>query len=272
MSRRHAAALLACVLAASCCGGGPDGGDLAMVPANSLCYIRISPDAAGLVSALMPEETSGVPVGLLEDLLEAGPLGAAVISIDFTTLKPQLLFLSRGVDAGEMEHIASSRLGCRTEESRGRADLLTERGGILGSVASRDGWTCLYMGKAPTAVVGPWLEMEESGSLAADTGLAALEGGDAQLSLLLPGNMIDFLGLLPLQRWYPSMAEMRTSFLSLRPRALRVDLSTAPYISLEARMVRQGGRHTRLSLELEDPGLSADSLPSVVRTMAEELL
>ncbi len=272
MSRRLAAALLACVLGASCCGGGPDSGDLAMVPANSLCYIRIAPDAFGLVSALLPEETSGVPGGLLEDLLAAGPLGTAVISIDFTTLKPQLLFLTRDVDAAGMERIASSRLECRAVESRGRTDLLTERGGILGSVASRNGWTCLYMGKAPTAVVGPWLEMGEEASLAADTGLAALEGGHAQISLLLPGNMINFLGLLPLQRWYPSLAELRTSFLSLRPRALRMDLSTDPFISLEARMVRQGGRHTRLSFELEDPGLSADSLPSVIRTMAEGLL
>jgi hypothetical protein len=272
MGRIAAAAILVCVLAASCGQGGPGDDDLSMVPANSICYIRASADAAGLVSALLPRETGVVPAALLEDLLAAGPLGAAVISVDFTDLRPQLLFLTRGVDPGEMERMAASRLDCRTEESRGRTDLLTGRGAILGSVASRDGWTCLYLGRAPTSVVGPWLEMEESGSLAADTGLAALEGGEAQLSLLLPGNMIDFLGLLPLQRWYPGLADLRSSFMSLRPRALRVDLSTGPTISLEARMLRQGGRRTRLSLELEDPGLSADSLPSIIRTMAEELL
>jgi hypothetical protein len=261
------AGIVALMVAIAGCGGGSGGGDLAMVPASSICYLRVGGEAADLLPTLMPEDVSGLPSGLLRDLLDAGPVGISVISVDFTDLRPQLMLLSREVSEERMLDLASSRLDCRTEQRADRAELMTPEGSLLGAVASRDGWSCLYLGRATSAVVGPWLQMEESGSLAADTGLARLEGGDADLSLMLPGNMIDFLGLLPLQRWYPELAELRTDFMSLGPRALRMDLHLSPHPAVEARLLRRGGAVTRLRVELEDSEISADSIPGMLRSL-----
>ena len=271
---RRAIFALACasLITLSCCGGGQDGlRDLAQVPANSLCYMRVSSAAAPLITILLPEEESGLPAGLLEDLLAPGAVGVAVISLDFTSLKPQLLFLSRELSSQDVTEIAVNRLECRAERRESRTDLLTERGSVLGAVAQRQGWTSLYLGKAPTAVIGPWLEMDREGSLAADSGLLRLSGGTADISVFLPGNMIDFMGLLPLQRWYPKLANLRTHFMTLRPRALRLDLTLAPMLVVEARLLREGNSVTRLRVELEDASLSGDSLYAGVAALMQRL-
>jgi len=267
LAKAVAAAIIVLTAILAACGGGGGGDDLAMVPASSICYIRVGEEAADILPALMPEEVSGLPSGLLKDLLEAGPVGMAVISVDFTDLRPQLLLLSRTVSEERMLNLACSQLDCRSDRRADRAELFTPEGSLLGAVSSRDGWTCLYLGRATSAVVGPWLQMEESGSLASDTGLARLEGGDADLSVLLPGNMIDFLGLLPLQRWYPELADLRREFMSLGPRALRLDLHVSPFPAVEARLLRQGGAVTRLRVELEDTAISADSIPRLLRSL-----
>jgi hypothetical protein len=200
--------------------------------------------------------------------------GLALLGVDISDLTPQLLFLVPGEDARETASALASDTESEMRETGGRFDLLLS-GRPWGSVASRDGWTAIYLGRAPEIVLRDWLELEPSASLAADAALTALlsagtQGGSSpplMCRVLVPGNLLDFLAVAPVGRWFPPWNRVEMVLDYLRPEALLLELGTEPFLSLELYAARAGDEITRLRLELEDEALQA-SIPALVQLLS----
>ncbi|MBN2586664.1 MAG: hypothetical protein JXA64_11595 [Candidatus Fermentibacteraceae bacterium] len=251
------------------CGGGPSISDeLKMVP--GLCFLHVHLDDELDVSLLPSGAGAAIPIWLVDSLHAKGALGISLLGVNLTDLSPQLLFLSRHVSPEEMAGIGASGFGCSAVQTGSGFDLVDGRGGILGSVAGRDGWACLITGSGSDRSTGRWLEMDEDGSLAADTDLVAISGSDADLNILISRNSISFLSVIPTgmltrsQITYLNIARRIIADLGVAAARISADVTEGDPagLLLEFRIVREGGNVASISAGFSDTGISPDSLIS----------
>lgn len=258
MNRVLLAASLA--LAVSACGRTPMERELGMVPGTALLHIHVESTLPPEFWAFVPEGALPLDEAFFRELLERGPLGISLASVSLTDLSPQLLVLTRDIRPDSMLSILAAHGEFRAESLPERTDLYDPRGSTIGSVAARDGWTCLYLGPAPQTVMQSWSDMEREGSLAADTALALVREADADLSVLVPSGLLAFLRVAPVASWVPGWGDVEDAMAMLQPSAARLDLSFGGSVAVEARMVRQQGNVTRVRFELEDTGFTPGEL------------
>ena len=269
------AAFLTLLIVAFGCGGGASIEDeLAAVP--GLCFVHVHM-VRGFDTSILQEYVDGpVPFWLCDSLLGRGPLGISLLGINLTDLSPQLQFLSRDVTLSEMADLASSGMGCEFRVNGERLDLMTTTGSVLGSATEKDGWTCLVTGSGADGAVSRWLELEAGSSLAADTALVSVAGGECDLTILVSSNSIAFISFIPdgmLSRSERRILDsIRAVIQQVGPQSLRAGIginSRDPLsIFLEIEMLRSGGGITLLRLDGSDSGISLDSLVSVVVGLA----
>jgi hypothetical protein len=249
--------------------GGRNGieAELAMVPGTYLLHIHAGGELAGDVIELarryFPQTV------LAARMLEEGPLGVSVVSVDITTMTPQFLLLSRDVGVREAVEMAVATLDVTPDTLESRIDFVTGRGQVRGSVASRDGWTCVYLGSAPSIVVRQWLELEEGASLAADSALVSVIPDGHDLTVLVSGNLIGFVSLLPLDRWVPGWDMIGGVISAVGPAALGLGISwkdSAGSASVEVIAARRGGAVSRVSLEVSDTVVTTDMVWPLVES------
>lgn len=254
MDKRLVAGIAACLLAA--CGQRTTVQELSMVPSTALAHIHIESPLPPELWAYLPDGILPVETPFLQELTEKGPLGITVAGINLTNLEPQLLILSRDIVPDSMIAIASHHMEFSIDSAAGRSDLTSPSGAILGSIASRDEWTCLYVGPAPQSVMTSWLELGESRSLGADSSLAKISGDGGDLSIFIPSGLITFLRVAPLENWVDGWEDVESALSLIQPTAARLDLSFGGFVSVETRIVRQGGSVSRARIEVEDSGFS----------------
>jgi hypothetical protein len=249
------------------CGGGPSIADeLKLVP--GLCFLHIHVNAEMDLDLVPADAGLIMPLWLVDSLKSRGDLGISLLGVNLTDLSPQLMFLSRKVGPDEMAGIGMAGFDCDVEATGEGFDLVDQRGGILGSVAGRDGWTCLVTGSGSDRSTLRWLSMEEGESLAADSDLVAISESGADLTVLVSRNSINFLSVIPMgmldrrQITYLNMARNIISDIGIR--AVRISLDTVDEeprgLFLELQLVRQDGYVTSLSAGFSDTGIAPDSL------------
>lgn len=252
----------------SCGGSGDIIDELKMVPGTYLLHIHADP---GLSSDLTALAVTYFPqAALATRLLEEGPLGISVVSIDITTMAPQLMLLSRDVDVSLAVEEAVLVMDIRPDTLESRIDFVTERGQVRGAVASRDGWTCIYLGSAPSIVIRQWLELKEEASLAADNSLVSVLSDRHDLSILLSGNLISFVTLLPVDRWIPGWERIEGIIRLLRPTAVSLNLTYGDSMhtaAVEVLAAREGGAISRLALEVTDSMITTKDVWPLLRGM-----
>ncbi len=252
------AVLLTAVLAS--CGGSPVERELAMVPGTCLVHLHAESSLPPEFWAFVPADALPAGKALLMEIAGQGPAGFSIPGISLTDLSPQILVLTRSIPPDSMTSLACRHLEASAEARGSRSDLVSARGSVLGSVATRDGWTCLYLGPAPQSVLDAWLSMERGQSLAADGQLAMLIDGEADLSLFVPSGLFAFLRVAPVSEWVPWWDAAETAMSLLQPAAARLDLSFGDAVTVELRVVRQAENVSRLRLELEDTGFTPGEL------------
>jgi hypothetical protein len=259
-------ALVGGILLACSCGSKGLADELANVPSTVMLHIHLERPLPPQAWSFIPGEYSPVDPGLLQDLLDRGPLGISLVSVDLTNLRPQLFLLSSSVDPDTMLAIAARYIEFAADSAVSRIDLVSTQGRLLGSVASRDGWTCLYLGPAPEAIVPYWLELERERSLAADSALVSIsrETG-ADVSILVPAGLVSFLQVAPIANWLPEWGDVETAMTLLQPRSARLDLSFSGFVSVELQLVREAGKISRIRLEIEDSGFTPGEMLSALQ-------
>ena len=247
---------IAAMVLCSCGGGASIEDELARVPGLCFLHVHIS---SGLAPELIPEQLEVyLPPDLLRELLQKGDLGVSLLGVDLTDLSPQLLLLTRSLDSEEMARIGAVHFDCRLQETRNGYDLTDSRGSLLGSTAEREGWTCLITGSGADRAANRWLEMEPSGSLAADSDLVAVSDYGGDISVLVSRNSISFLSVIPTGMMTRSEIRMLNrardiiQTLELRSLRLGIDADDENGLYIDVRMVRGGGAVTGLSLNLRD--------------------
>ncbi len=255
------------LLVAMSCGNTPGLQDeLQMVP--GLCFLHAHMNADFNVELLPVNFSTLIPVWLCDSLLSRGSLGISLLSINFSDLSPQLLFLSSSIDADEITPIAMEGFGCNSAEAGDRIDLVSDQGSVLGSISARNGWTCLVTGTGSDRAVDRWLELEPVESLASDTDLTKVADSEADLTILFSNNSISFLSVLPdgmfSRSQRRSLANLRNLVQAAGLKALRISLdfidSNPPMTILEIKLVRDDDYISSLSISFSDTGISPDSL------------
>lgn len=240
--------------------------ELQMVP--GLCFLHAHLSADFNVKLLPVNIRTLIPVWLCDSLLTRGNLGISLLSINFSDLSPQLLFLSSSMDADEMALIARDGFGCNSAETGDRIDLISDQGSVLGSISARDGWTCLITGTGSDRAVDRWLELGSVESLASDTDLMEVADSEADLTVLFSNNSISFLSVLPDGMFSRSerrtLATVRNLVQSSGLIALRISLdfidANPPVTVLEIKLVRSDNYISSLSISFSDTGITPDSL------------
>jgi len=262
------------VMVSGCGDGTTIQDEMALVP--GLCFVHIHM-VRGFDTSILQKYIAGpVPLWLCDSLLEKGPLGVSLLGINLTDLSPQLQFLTRELTPEAMAALASPGMGSDPRVNGQRLDLVTSTGSVLGSVAGRDGWTCLVTGSGADGAIGRWLELETGSSLAADTALLSVAGGDCDLTVLVSSNSIAFLSFIPdgmLSRSERRILDsIRAVIQQVGPEALRAGIgivSPDPLsIFLEIEMLRSGGGITHLRVDGSDSGISLDSLVTIALGLA----
>jgi hypothetical protein len=245
----------------SCGGSGDIIDELKMVPGTYLLHLHVSP---GLSSDLTALAVTYFPqAALAVRLLQEGPIGISLVSIDITNMTPQLMLLSRDVDRSLAVEEAALILNVHPDTLDSRIDFVTERGQVRGSVAARDGWTCIYLGSAPSIVIRQWLELEEKSSLAADSALVSVLSDGHDLSILLSGNLISFVTLLPVDRWVSGWDRIDGMIRLVRPTAISLNLTyrdSTDTAAVEVLAARGGGAVSRLALEISDSAITTSDV------------
>jgi hypothetical protein len=114
--------------------------------------------------------------------------------------------------------------------------------------------------------------MEKGESLAADTDLVDIAESNADLTLLVSGNTISFLSVIPtgmLDRTeitYLNMVRNLISDLGLRAAKLDLDITQddPEEIMVELQLVRENSNITTLSAGFSDTGITPDSLAATL--------
>lgn len=264
------------ILISGCGGETSLTGELEMVPGLCFLHVHVGRDMdLDLVPAIAG---TYVPMWLCDSLQSRGDFGVSLMGINITDFTPQLLFLSRKVGTDEMVEIGRGGFGCTYEEKDYGYDLLDGRGSIIGSVAGRNGWTCLMTGSNAGRSASSWLDIDVSQSLAADTDLVSISGSDADLTVLISHNTIGFLSVIPtgmLSREEISMLISARDLISaLEARALKIGLEIVENdgcgaLDVSVELVRSGGNITSLTLGFSDTGFPPDSLIGVLTGLLE---
>jgi hypothetical protein len=270
--------LLLIVLHGSGCGGGTSiGEELENVP--GLCFLHMHIDE-GLDISLIPEQANSLfPLWLCDSLQSHGDFGVSLLGINLTDFTPQLLFLSRSLGTGEMLQLSEEGFGCNSEEIQNRFDLFDDRGSMIGSITSRDGWVCLITGSGSDRAAERWLELEREESLASDTDLFSISESEADLTVLISHNSISFLSVIPTGMLSRSQIRMlnqvKELIRTIDPIALSLSADVSDddpqIIRLEADVVRSGGNITSMSLTFSDTEITPDDLITWGRSLLGDL-
>ena len=253
------------LLAAGCGGDASIADELGMVP--GLCFLHIHINR-NMDIDLIPEEISELlPLWLCDSLIARGSFGVSLLGINLTDFTPQLLFLSRELGTDEMLQLGKDGFQCGTEENQQGYDLIDERGSMIGSITSRDGWTCLITGSGSDRSARRWLELETEESLVSDSDLISISESDADLTILVSHNTIAFISVIPtgmLSRGQIAMLNRVKDLIGMiNPKALRLSLSIGneepPVIVLELQLVRDEDNITSFSISFSDTELTPDS-------------
>jgi len=258
-----------CLLVLPGCGGEVSiQEELRYVPGLSFLHVHIGPD---MDLGLVPDRAGTLfPLWLADSLLARGGFGVSLMGVNLTDLSPQLMFLSRRLSAEEMAEVGKSGFQCSARETDEGFDLIDDRGSVMGSVSSRDGWTCLITGSGADRSASRWLNMEESESLAADSDLVAISDSETDFTILASSNSIGFLSVIPTgmltrqQIGYLNFARNFIADLGLRAAGLCIDVTNdrPGLLTAELRMVREGGHVTSISVGFSDTGIPPDSAAS----------
>lgn len=245
------------------CGGGVSITDeLRMVP--GLCFLHVHISEITDID-LIPEQTGEFfPLWLCDSLAARGSFGVSLLGINLTDFTPQLLFLSRELGTDEMLQLGKDGFQCGSEETSQGYDLIDERGSMMGSVARRDGWTCLITGSGSDRSARRWLELEAEESLAADSDLISISESDADLTILVSYNSIAFLSVIPTgmlsRNEIVILNRVKDIIGAVNPKALRVSMTISddepPVIILELQLVRDGENVTSFSISFSDTELT----------------
>ncbi len=254
------------------CGSGASIQDeLGLVPGLCFLHVHIS---GNMDIDLVPEELSEfVPLWLCDSLSASGSFGVSLLGINLTDFTPQLLFLSRELGADEMLQLGQAGFHCSWEENQQGYDLIDERGSMIGSIASRDGWTCLITGSGSDRSARRWLELEREESLASDSDLISISESDADLTILISHNSIAFISVIPtgmLSRAQIAMLNQVKDLIgTINPKALMLSLNITteepPVTTLELQLVRDGDNVTSFSVSFSDTELSPENLLLIIR-------
>jgi len=265
------AALSLITLLFSGCGGGASIADeLGMVPGLCFLHVQISEN---MDIDLIPQEIGEfVPLWLCDSLAARGSFGVSLLGINLTDFTPQLLFLSRELGTDEMLQLGKEGFQCGSEENQQGFDLLDERGSMIGSIAGRDGWTCLITGSGSDRSARRWLELETEESLASDSELISISESDADLTILVSHNSIAFVSVIPtgmLSRSQIAILNRVKGLIgAINPKALRVSMDISdtkpPTITLELQLVRDGENVTSFSISFSDTELTPENLLLII--------
>jgi len=272
---RHSVALSAFALVVglvlqSCGGSQGIEDELKMVPGTYMLHIHVEPELGSDLIAFLVEAYPHA--ALAESLLDEGPLGISIVSIDITTMAPQLMILSKAADRSLVVNNAMAILDIHPDTLESRIDFVADNGRIRGSVAERDGWTCVYLGTAPSIVIRQWLELEESSSMIADSALRTVVSDGYDLSVLVSGNLIGFVSLLPLDRYVTGWDGIREAITTIQPTAMSLNLAyqdSSHSVSISAVIAREDGAISRISLEIEDSRLYITDIWPMLRNWIE---
>jgi len=269
------AIFLASAVLFSACGGKNPIPELHLVPGTALLHIHIEPGINSSLRSFAGAQLSGFT--LADSLLKKGPLGLTLVGIDITSLEPQFLMLTQYASAEYTTALAARELDLDPRQEENRVDLVSQQGYARASVASRDGWTALYIGPAPHITLNNWLELDKDGSLAADTALAEVIPDNSQITVLFSGNLFGFLSLLPLERQIPWWSDYKSIAEKLKPTALSISLSwpeadTDEPLQAGLILARRDGGVTSLNLTVSDTGINPDSCFVLLLNMAEGIL
>ena len=249
------------------CGGGPSiEEELAMVP--GLCFLHLHVDESADLTLLPESLDSMIPLWLCDSLGRYGDFGMSLLGVNLTDLKPQLMFLSSSIGADDMADIGAEGFQCSATESGSGYDLLDSRGSILGSVAARDGWTCMITGSGSDRAADRWLSMDGEESLAADSDLVSIARSDADMNTLISRNSIGFLSVIPTgmldrqQIAYLNLARSMISDLGVRAARLSINVTDQEPrgLFIEFQLVRENGNVATISAGFSDTAVTPDSL------------
>ncbi|NOQ22156.1 MAG: hypothetical protein GQ565_05860 [Candidatus Aegiribacteria sp.] len=254
------------------CGGGVSIQDeLGMVPGLCFLHVHIS---CNMDIKLIPEEVNEfIPLWLCDSLNVRGDFGVSLLGVNLTDFTPQLLFLSRELGTDEMLQLGRTAFNCGSRENRQGYDLIDERGSMIGSIAGRDGWTCLITGSGSDRSARRWLELEKEESLASDSDLISISESDADLTILISHNSIAFVSVIPtgmLSRAQIGILNRVKDLIgAINPKALRVTLNISneepPLILLELQLVRNGSNVTSFSVSFSDTEFTSTDLVQLIR-------
>ncbi|MCD4777099.1 MAG: hypothetical protein K8S15_13765 [Candidatus Aegiribacteria sp.] len=245
--------------------------ELEMVP--GLCFLHVHIGDEMNIGLIPDEINEFVPMWLCDSLHTRGSFGVSLLGINLTDFSPQLLFLSREITTDEMLQLGTSGFNCRFEENPEACNLIDDRGSMIGSIACRDGWTCLVTGSGADRTAGRWLELELEESLASDIDLVSISESDADLTVLISHNSIAFVSVIPtgmLSRAEISMlSNVKSLIQTIDPRALRISLdisSEDPQVThLELQLVRDKDNVTTFSADFSDTELTPEDLLQIIR-------
>ena len=249
------------------CGGGEPVEELRFVPGTVLAHFHADHELPGYVIQALPR-IGRMDWTALSSLVEENGFGVSLLGVDISDLSPQLLLLTRAATPERMAEALASSSGSETRDAgSGRIDLI-DRGSPWASVAARDGWTAVYIGGAPEVVLEAWMRMDAGQSLAADTSLTRLIPRDpCSYTLLVSSSMLGFLSVAPVERWVPWWGRVEPILDRLRPEALLAGIELDPFVRVELRLARPGGKITRLMVEAEDEDLQA-ALPGLLQLLS----
>jgi len=254
------------------CGGGASIQDeLGMVPGLCFLHVHISEN---MDIDLIPEGVDEfIPLWLCDSLIARGSFGVSLLGINLTDFTPQLLFLSRELGTDQMLQLGKNGFHCGAEENQQGYDLIDGRGSMMGSIARRDGWTCLITGSGSDRSARRWLELKKEESLASDSELISISGSDADLTVLISHNSIAFVSVIPTGML--SRAEViilnrvKNLIGAINPKALRISLDITdeepPVTVLDLQLVRDGENVTSFSVSFSDTELTPENLFLMIR-------
>jgi len=257
-------------LLVSCMGRSPVP-ELEMVPGTALLHVHLEEGLNTRLRELAGDYFYGFP--LADSLLKSGPMGIALVGVDITSLEPQMLLLSEHVSVEYAAALTARQLDLDPRQEDNRIDLVSQQGYARAAVASRNGWTAIYIGPAPHITIGSWLELSKDNSLAADEALVSVLDENAQLTVLFPGNLFGFLSLLPLERQISWWQDYKNTTAAIRPAALALGLSWPDppenTITVSLRLARREGGMVSVVIEAEDSGIDADSAFASILRLTE---
>ncbi len=281
--------LLLTLLFPGCGGGASIQDELGMVPGLCFLHVHVSSDMnIDLIPNginefipiwhmnidLIPNGINEfIPIWLCDSLNVRGDFGVSLLGINLTDFTPQLLFLSRELGTDKMLQLGTDGFHCGSEENQQGYDLVDERGSMIGSIACRDGWTCLITGSGSDRSARRWLELEKEESLASDSDLISISESDADLTVLISHNSIAFVSVIPTgmlsRAQITVLNRVKDLIQTINPKALRVSLDISneepPVTLLELQLVRNGDNVTSFSFSFSDTELTAENLFLIIR-------